>query len=197
MQDQYHCRDLILDDQGKLGEILDIYPDATDPGHLHCHYRLVRHPHSIWTGRVDNLVLYRRAQPVDSNVPTQSQIKALGLLMLTYRVEHLQIPVVEMEELCEMRLCHVVQKRWLGVLRYDISSRLLREWGPYQKLSRAMHDCRRNLERFPTMTLKPDHTMEVAQDAAPTLALMDQLVLEAGRNLAVKWQMWKMEDRCV
>jgi len=43
------------------------------------------------------------------------------------------------------------------------------------------------------MTLRPDYTLAVTQDASPTLALMNQLVLEAGQNLAVKWKLWKQE----
>jgi len=133
--------------------------------------------------------------------PTDSQIIALGHLMIVYRVYVLPgISFEDIEELVTMRLCHANRSNsGLLCLRWDISSRLLREWAPYQRIADEWHKAFSLLHESVTV---PARIIERNSKFLPpplstsaTVDFMRLLVLECGRGLASNWMRWKREDQ--
>lgn len=122
--------------------------------------------------------------------PTRGQILALGYLMICKHVYLMPgISQEDIQELIAMRLCHAAGY----LLRYNISSRLLREWAPYHRYAVEWNRCYELLRSAPPPAFTA--TKDGLTFRFPEIvAFMDTLVLECGRSLAVKWRAWKMED---
>jgi hypothetical protein len=120
--------------------------------------------------------------------PTSGQILALGYLMILKRIYYeSRTDRADMEELVDMRLCHLWRVGNPQVVGWQISSRLLQEWMPYQRYVSEWHRCSKLL-----ISARPWPVDALSLE--DTKAFMDFMVQECGRGLAANWTRWKKED---